>query len=71
EPQCRLDAEGNPLQALAAEPRLVRLLVRLPPEVLYALSFGVLVKLVAADVSLSRAELDRLITATWRAVTVA
>lgn len=71
EAQCRLDEAGNPLQNLAAEPRLVRLLVRLPPEVLYALSFGVLVKLVAAGVNLSRAELDRLITATWRAVTVA
>lgn len=70
EARCRLEEAGDPLSGLASEPRMARLLVKLPPEVLYALSFGVLVKLVAAEVALSPAQVDRLIAATWRAITV-
>ena len=66
----RLDESDNSLHHLAADPRLAGLLADLPLEVLYALSFGVVVKLIASGVALAPTELDRLIAATWRAITV-
>jgi hypothetical protein len=43
--------------------------VDLPLEVIYTLSLGVAVRLVAAGTRLKDEELDTLVTATWRAVT--
>ena len=45
------------------------LIVDLPYQVIYALSLGVAVRLIAAGVQLKDEELDTLVAATWRAVT--
>ena len=67
--QARLDDEGHALHDMAADPELAELLVDLPPDVINALSFGVAVRLVAAGVRLEPEEVDRLVEATWRAIT--
>ena len=41
----------------------------LPPEAIYALSFGVAVRLIAAGAHLKDDEVETLVTSTWRAVT--
>lgn len=69
EAHARLMAQGDPLYAAAEQEDLVALLVPLPGEVIYALSFGVAVRLIAAGVQLEPDELDLLVDATWRAVT--
>lgn len=60
---------GDALASMATAPDLIDLLVELPADVIYALSFGVAVRLVASGVQLKPGEVDRLVDATWRAVT--
>lgn len=69
EAHARLMAIGDPLYEAAQAEDFAELLVPLPAEVIYALSLGVAVRLVAAGVQLKPGELDLLIEATWRAVT--
>jgi TetR/AcrR family transcriptional repressor of multidrug resistance operon len=69
EAHARLMATGDPLYEAAQAEELSDLLVPLPPEVIYALSFGVAVRLIAAGVQLKPEEVDLLVDATWRAVT--
>lgn len=68
EAHLRLASAGDPLAAMAGADELKSLLVPLPTEVIYALSFGVAVRLVAGGVQLEPQELDLLVEATWRAV---
>ncbi len=70
EAHARLVAAGDPLAAMATAEDMTALLVPLPGEVIYALSFGVAVRLIAAGVLLKPEEVDLLVEATWRAVTV-
>ena len=69
EAHARLIQAGDPLLAIATAPDLGDLLVPLPTEVIYALSLGVAVRLIAAGIQLKTAELELLVAATWRAVT--
>ena len=69
EAHARLAAQGDPLSDAGQHQDLVELLVDLPWEVIYALSLGVAVRLVAAGVQLKDDERDRLVDATWRAIT--
>ena len=69
EAHARLMATGDPLYEMAKADELAELLVPLPTEVIYALSFGVAVRLIAAGVQLKPEEIDLLVDATWRAVT--
>jgi len=69
EAHARLMAQGDPLYEAAQSEEFAELLVPLPSEVIYALSFGVAVRLVAAGVQLKSEEIDLLVDATWRAVT--
>ena len=69
EAHARLMAMGDPLYEAAQAEEMVGLLVPLPTEVIYALSFGVAVRLIAAGVQLKTEEVDLLVDATWRAVT--
>jgi TetR/AcrR family transcriptional repressor of multidrug resistance operon len=69
EAHARLVAAGDPLAETATAEDLAALLIPLPGEVIYALSFGVAVRLIAAGVQLKPKELDLLVDATWRAVT--
>ena len=69
EAHSRLVAAGDPLVEMASSDAIAELLLPLPVEVIYALSFGVAVRLVAAGVALKPDELDLLVDATWRAVT--
>ena len=69
EAHSRLQAAGDPLYDAAKAEELIELLVPLPTEVIYALSFGVAVRLIAAGVQLKPDEVDLLVDATWRAVT--
>ena len=69
EAHSRLVATGDPLVEMATDKDIVGLLIPLPTEVIYALSFGVAVRLVAAGVALKPGELDLLVEAAWRAVT--
>ncbi len=62
-------ASGDPLSAAVQSEEFMELIVDLPGEVIYALSLGVAVRLVAAGTRLKDEELDTLVTATWRAVT--
>ncbi len=69
EAHARHMASGDPLaEALQAE-ELRSLLVDLPEPVIYALTFGVVVRLIAGGVQLKDDELVMLVYATWRAVT--
>ena len=69
EAHARLVAAGDPLAEAARSEGFASLIVDLPYQVIYALSLGVAVRLIAAGVRLKDQELDRLVTATWRAVT--
>ncbi|MDJ0925600.1 MAG: TetR/AcrR family transcriptional regulator [Acidimicrobiia bacterium] len=69
EAHARLMALGDPLYDAAKAEEIAELLVPLPTEVIYALSFGVAVRLIAAGVQLKTEEVDLLVDATWRAVT--
>ena len=69
EAHARLVAAGDPLAEAARSEKFQSLVVDLPGEVIYALSLGVAVRLIAAGVRLKDEELDTLVSATWRAVT--
>lgn len=69
EARARHLASGDPLAEAARSEKFRALVVDLPDEVIYALSIGVAVRLVAAGVGLKNEELDILVLATWRAVT--
>ena len=69
EAHARLMDQGDPLYEAAGSDEFAALLIPLPQEVTYALSFGVAVRLIAAGVQLKPEELDLLVEATWRAVT--
>jgi AcrR family transcriptional regulator len=56
------------LMQMATEPAMASLLEPLPPEVLYEIGLAPAVRLAARETSLSRAELDRVAHACWRAV---
>ncbi len=68
EAHARLLAVGDPLAEAATSERFTSLIVDLPNQVIYALSLGVAVRLIAAGVQLKDEELDTLVAATWRAV---
>lgn len=70
EAHSRLMATGDPLYEIAGAEEMVELLVPLPGDVIYALSLGVAVRLIAAGVLLKPEEVDLLVEATWRAVTI-
>lgn len=65
----QLLTSGDKLVEAATREDFLELLTPLPMEVVYLLTMGVAVRLVAAGVKLSDAELETLIEATWRAVT--
>ena len=69
EAHARLVAAGDPLAKAARSEDFLSLIVDLPNQVIYALSLGVAVRLIAAGVQLKVEELDTLVSATWRAVT--
>lgn len=69
EAHARLAEQGDPISDTAGSDEFAAVLVDLPAEVLYALSLGVVVRLVAAGIRLKDEELDSLVSATWRAVT--
>lgn len=69
EAHSRLMAAGDPLAEIGQAEDLADLLVPLPYEVIYSLSFGVAVRLIAAGVRLKPDEVELLVQATWRAVT--
>ena len=69
EAHARLAAQGDVLSEVASAPDLVERLVPLPIAVIYALSLGVAVRLIAAGNHLTSDELEELVRATWRAVT--
>ena len=69
EAHARLAEAGDPIAEAAVRQELVELMVDLPPEAIYALSFGVAVRLIAAGAQLKDNEIDTLVTSTWRAVT--
>ena len=69
EAHARLLAAGDPLAEMGRSEDLMEIFVPLPYEVIYALSFGVAVRLAAAGVRLKPEEIDLLVDATWRAVT--
>ncbi len=69
EAHARLIAAGDPLAEAAQSEQFMGLIVDLPTQVIYTLSFGVAVRLIAGGIQLKDEELDTLVTATWRAVT--
>lgn len=60
---------GDKLVELAAREDFLELLAPLPMEVVYVLTMGVAVRLVASGLKLTDDELETLVEATWRAVT--
>lgn len=60
---------GDKLVDLASREDFLELLAPLPMEVIYLLTMGITVRLVASGVKLTNAELETLVDATWRAVT--
>jgi AcrR family transcriptional regulator len=69
EAHARLVATGDPLAEAARSEEFKSVSVDLPSQVIYALSLGVAVRLIAAGIQLKDEELDTLVAATWRAVT--
>ena len=69
EAHARLVAAGDPLAEAAQSEQFTDLIVDLPSQVIYTLSFGVAVRLIAAGIQLKDEELNTLVAATWRAVT--
>lgn len=69
EAHARLVEAGDPLAEAARSEDFAELVVDLPDQVIYALSLGVAVRLIAAGLQLKDEELDTLVSATWRAVT--
>lgn len=69
EAHARLFEAGDPLADAAKSEEFREIVIDLPTEVIYALSLGVAVRLIAAGIRLRDEELDTLVTATWRAAT--
>ncbi|MDJ0792454.1 MAG: TetR/AcrR family transcriptional regulator [Acidimicrobiia bacterium] len=69
EAHARLAQAGDPLVEAAQSQEFRKLLIDLPDQVIYALSLGVAVRLIAAGIQLKAEEVDNLVSATWRAVT--
>lgn len=65
-----LAVADDPLLAEVASPALAERLRPLPPEVLWDLGFGPVIRLVASGVELDGEQLDDLADACWRAVTL-
>ena len=63
------DDPDDELMAAAAAPDLAGLIVDLPLDVLYDLGMGPVVRLVASGLTLTKAELERVADACWRAIT--
>lgn len=61
--------DDDPFMVEAGRPDVATLLVPLPPEVLYDLALGPVVRLAAAGRRLPDADRDALATACWRAIT--
>lgn len=68
EAHARLAASGDPLAEVGQSEEFLSMLVDLPSQVIYALSFGTAVRLIAAGIQLKDEELDAFVEATWRAV---
>jgi len=64
----RLVEQGDRLAEEAMRPDIVEVLVELPAQVVYLMSLGVVVRLVAAGSALTDGELDVLVESTWRAI---
>lgn len=60
---------GDPLSREAAREDLAALLIELPLDVVYAMSIGLIVRLVAGGIALDPDELATIVEATWRAIT--
>ena len=60
---------GDPLLTEAAGPEAADLLVPLPIELLYSLSFAIPIRLAASDTQIDDAGVATLIDASWRAIT--
>ncbi len=69
EAHARHATSGDALAEAATAEEFAPLLVDLPKEVIYSLSLGVAVRLIAAGARLKDEELDQLVESTWRAVT--
>lgn len=69
EAHARVVEAGDPLAEAAQSDQFTSLIIDLPNPVIYALSLGVAVRLIAAGTQLKDEELEILVTATWRAVT--
>ena len=63
--------DWNAGRGAASSEDFVEALVPLPMEVVYVLTMGVAVRLVASGIKLSNEELETLVGATWRAITKA
>ncbi len=61
--------QGDRLVAMLV-PLLEDRLVPLPPEVIWAMSLGLAIQLASSSIALDDSELDILVDATWRAITV-
>ena len=70
EAHSRHKTSGDALAEAFRSDELQELLIDLPEPVIYALTFGVAVRLIAGGVQLKDEELDTLVEATWRAVTL-
>jgi len=62
-------AEGDKLSDLARREDFLDLLAPIPMEIIYVLTMGVAVRLVAGGIYLDDSELEAVVQATWRAVT--
>ncbi|MDH4118710.1 MAG: TetR/AcrR family transcriptional regulator [Acidimicrobiia bacterium] len=51
-------------------PLLETKLIELPPEVIWAMSLGLAIHMAASGIAISESELERLVDATWRSITV-
>ncbi len=60
---------GDPLLSEAARPEVADLLVPLPIELIYSLSFAIPIRLAASGTEIDEAGLTTLIDSSWRAIT--
>lgn len=65
-----LQEQGDPIVEEATREDLLSLLIPLPMEVLYSLSLGAAVRLVSSGATLTDEEIETLIAASWRAITM-
>jgi hypothetical protein len=69
--KAQLLEQGDKLVELASSDEFVEALVPLPMEVVYVLTMGVAVRLVASGTKHSNERLETLVGATWGAITKA